>query len=151
MRPVSERDGRIVDPADGAGEIDEATLDAVHRVEVAVEWIERSFGALLDAHHHAGHGQGLLLEAAERLREAGHGELADLVESEAAPRDAAAGRWTYQIVDEFRAHLLEPCRRVDAQVREQLAGGVRHRAEASQKRGTPGASARTGVRLPPGS
>ncbi|WP_217915475.1 hypothetical protein [Miltoncostaea marina] len=145
---MGETDGRSVDPARGADAMDEATLDAVHRVEVAVEWIERSFGALLDAHHHAGHGQGLLLEAAERLREAGHGELADLVERDAAPRDAAAGRWTYQIVDEFRAHLLEPCRRVEERVRDELAGGVRHRAEASQKRGTAEASSRTEVRLP---
>jgi hypothetical protein len=140
---------RWVDPAAGVDAIDAATLEAVHRLEVAVEWIERSFGALLDAHHHAGHGQEMLLAAADLLDEAGHAELADLVRSDAACKDAAHGRWTYQVVDEFRSHLLEPARRVDERVRQELTGGLRHRYEARLKRDTPGASSTTEVHLPP--
>jgi hypothetical protein len=139
---------RTVDPADGVDAIDDATLEAAHRLEVATEWIERAFGALLDAHHAAGHGQEMLLEAADLLDEAGRGDLAELVRREAACRDAAAGRWTYQIVDEFRSHLLEPARRVEEQVRGELTGGVRHRYEARMKRDTPGASPTTEVHLP---
>lgn len=137
-----------IDPAAAAAGADEATLVAVHRVEVAVEWIERAFGALLDAHHEVGHAQGLLLEAAASLRAAGHPALADRAEREVASRDAAAGRWTYQVVDEFRAHLLEPARSFDREVRDALAGGVRHRFEARQKERTPGAGPRTSVTLP---
>ena len=137
-----------VDPAQGVDAIDDATLEAVHRLEVAVEWIERSFGALLDAHHAAGHGQEMLLAAADQLQDAGHGALADLVRSEAACKDAAHGRWTYQVVDEFRAHLLEPAQRVGDRVRGELAEGVRHRWEARLKRDTPGASGTTEVHLP---
>jgi len=147
---MSDGDGRVVDPAEGVDAIDEATLRAVHRLEVAAEWIERSFGALLDAHHAAGHGQEMLLEAADLLDEAGHGGLAALVRSDAASRDAADGRWTYQVVDEFRAHLLEPVRRVEERVRAELAGGVRHRHEARMKRDTLGATPTTEARLPPG-
>ncbi|HTI35045.1 MAG TPA: hypothetical protein VL422_15320 [Miltoncostaea sp.] len=137
-----------MDPADGVDAIDDATLEAAHQVEVATEWIERSFGALLDAHHAAGHGQEMLLEAADKLAEAGRADLAELVRSGAASRDAAAGRWTYQVVDEFRSHLLEPVRRVEERVRDELTGGVRHRHEARMKRDTPGASPTTEVRLP---
>ncbi|HMN98100.1 MAG TPA: hypothetical protein PKD59_01685 [Miltoncostaeaceae bacterium] len=139
---------RVVDPAEGVDAIDGATLRAAHRLEVAAEWIERSFGALLDAHHAAGHGHEMMLEAAELLDAAGHGELAALVRSDAAGRDAAEGRWTYQVVDEFRAHLLEPVRRVEERVRNELTGGVRHRDEARTKRDTPGATSTTEVRLP---
>ena len=139
---------RATDPAEGVDAIDDATLEAAHRLEVAAEWIERSFGALLDAHHAAGHGQEMLLAAAHQLQDAGHGALADLVWSEAACKDAAHGRWTYQVVDEFRAHFLEPTRRVDERVRRELTGGVRHRYEAWMKRDTPGASATTHVHLP---
>lgn len=139
---------RAVDPADGVDAIDDATLEAAHQVEVATEWIERAFGALLDAHHAAGHGQEMLLEAADKLAEAGRADLAELVRSGAASRDAAAGRWTYQVVDEFRSHLLEPVRRVEERVRGELTGGVRHRYEARMKRDTPGASPTTEVRLP---
>ena len=139
---------RTVDPADGVDAIDDATLRAAHRLEVATEWIERSFGALLDAHHAAGHGQEMLLEAADLLDGAGRSDLAELVRSGAACRDAAEGRWTYQVVDEFRSHLLEPARAVEEQVRRELTGGVRHRYEARLKRDTPGASGTTEVHLP---
>jgi hypothetical protein len=145
-------DGRrkVVDPAEGVDAIGVATLRAAHRLEVAAEWIERAFGALLDAHHAAGHGQGMLLEAADLLDAAGHRDLAALVRSDAACGDAADGRWTYQVVDEFRAHLLEPVRRVEERVRDELTGGVRHRYEARMKRDTPGATSTTSVRLPEG-
>lgn len=131
---MEETTTRRIDPAEAAERADEATLDAVHQVEVALEWVERGFGALLDAHHRVGHAQGLMMEAAEALRRAGHGVLADRLETEVATRDAAAGRWTYQVVDEFRAHLLEPARAFEEEVRDRLAGGVRHRMEARQKR-----------------
>ena len=138
----------MVDPAEGVDAIDDATLRAVHRLEVAAEWIERAFGALLDAHHAAGHGQEMLLEAARLLDEAGHGDLAALVRSDAACKDAADGRWTYQIVDEFRGNLLDPVRRVEERGRAELTGGVRHRYEARMKRDTPGTTSTTEVRLP---
>jgi hypothetical protein len=145
---MEDRRTRIVDPAEGVDAIDDAALRAAHRLEVAVEWIERSFGALLDAHHAAGHAQEMLLEAAGLLREAGREDLADAVLAEAACKDAAEGRWTYQIVDEFRGHLLDPARRLDERVRAELTGGVRHRYEARLKRDTPGTSTSTAVRLP---
>ncbi len=141
-------DAEHVDPADAAEGAEEATLDAVHRVEVAVEWIERAFGALLDAHHRVGHAQGLMLEAAEALRDAGHPGLAGRARLEVAPLDAVADRWTYQVVDEFRAHLLEPARAFDDDVRDALAGGVRHRAEALQKRRSAGTASPTAVVQP---
>lgn len=138
---------REVDPADGDG-FDDDALRAAHQVEVAAEWVERGFGALLDAHHDIGHAQLLLLDAAHALEEAGHADLAARAREEVAARDAVAGRWTYQMVDECRAHLLEPVRAFDEGVRERLSGGVRHRYEARQKRRDAGRDARTSVALP---
>jgi hypothetical protein len=136
-----------VDPAaeDGLGA---AAVRAAHLVEVATEWIERAFGAQLDAHHHVGHAQLMLLEAAEALEGAGRPDLAGRAR-EVAARDVADGRWTYQLVDEFRAHMLAPARALDAEVRSRLTGGVRHRFEARQKREMAGPRARTVVELPP--
>lgn len=141
---------REVDPADDPERLGGAAIHAAHRVEVAVEWLERAFGALLDAHHAVGHGQILLLEAADALEGAGHAELAERARAEVASRDAVAGRWTYQVVDEFRAHLLAPARAFDEEVRQRLAGGVRHRFEALQKREIARPEARTAVELPDG-
>jgi hypothetical protein len=120
----------------------------VHQVEVAAEWVERAFGALLDAHHRTGHAQGLLLEAADALAGAGHETLARDTRAVAA-LDAVHGRWTYQMVDEYRSHLLGPLRALDAGVRAEITGGVRHCHEARQKATTPGATPGTAVRLPP--
>lgn len=139
-----------VDPAAEAGRFDDDALEAAHQVEVATEWVERAFGALMDAHHEVGHAQILLMEAADALEEAGHPDLAERARDEVAPRDAVAGRWTFQMIDEFRLHLLEPMRAFDEEVRARLAGGVRHRFEASQKRDEAGPRATTAVQLPEG-
>lgn len=45
-----------VDPADAARGADDEKLDVVHRVGVAVAWIERASGALPDVHQRVGHG-----------------------------------------------------------------------------------------------
>ena len=137
-----------IDPADRAGGVDPSSLAAVHQVEVAVEWVERAFGALLDAHHETGHAQGLLLEAADALEEAGHGALADRARAVGA-LDAVHDRWTYQMVDEYRSHLLGPARDLDEEIRGALTGGVRHCFEADQKRRTPGTRSGTAVAAPP--
>ncbi len=138
-----------IDPADGASAYAPEVLEAVHQIEVATEWIERGFGALLDAHHEVGHAQGLLLDAANALDACGEPELARRARTVIAPLDAISERWTYQVVDEFRTHLLDPARAFDDEVRQRLVGGVRHRFEAQQKRRTEGSTSTTQVRTPP--
>lgn len=145
--PVTDEPFEI-DPAERASRVARPSLEAVHEVEVATEWIERAFGALLDAHHRTGHAQELLLGAADALAEAGHDALAHDARAVAA-LDAVHGRWTYQMVDEYRSHLLGPVRALDAGVRAEITGGVRHCHEARQKALTPGATPVTVVRLPP--
>ena len=137
-----------IDPAERAAGVPEPSLEAAHQVEVAAEWVERAFGSLLDAHHETGHAQELLLEAADALAAAGHEALAREARAVAA-LDAVHGRWTYQMVDEYRSHLLGPLRALDAGVRAEITGGARHCREARQKAATPGATPATGVRLPP--
>lgn len=139
-----------IDPAEDAERFADEALRGAHELEVATEWVERAFGALLDAHHEIGHAQILVLEAADALEAAGHPDLAERARTRLAPRDAVAGRWTYQMIDEFRAHLLEPMRAFEEEVRGRLAGGVRHRFEAGAKRDVAGPAARTSVDLPDG-
>jgi hypothetical protein len=136
-----------IDPADVARGVPRELLEAVHRLEVATEWFERAFGALLDAHHHTGHAQILLIEAADALRAAGRGDLAERARRVAAI-DAVHGRWTYQMVDEYRSHLIEPVRHLDEIARDEITGGVRHCFEADQKRHTRHVRSGTAVHLP---
>jgi hypothetical protein len=116
---------------EGTREPDAATIEAVHQLEVAVEWVERAWGALLDCHHQVGHGQLLMLGAARALAAAGHDGTAERLEREIAGLDVLPGRWTFRMVDEFREGFLEPVRRFEQDARERLVGGRRHRYEAA--------------------
>lgn len=122
---------KSVDPA--LGHIHDATVDAVHQKEQALKWMERAWGCLLECHHNVGHAQLTMLDAVDKLDVAGHGEMAHSLRTTVATDDVLPGRWTYQVVDEFRVRLLEATRRFEADLRERLAGGVRHRHEARQK------------------
>lgn len=136
-----------VDPADVATTIPEPVLQAAGRVEVAAEWVERAFGSLLAAHHEVGRAQRHLLDAAQALADAGREDLAERARATAA-LDATEGRWTYQMVDEFRTHLLAPVRDLDAAVRDELTHGVRHCREAAGKRRMRGGTSTTVVHGP---
>lgn len=136
-----------VDPADVAAAVPEPVLQAAGRVEVAAEWVERAFGSLLAAHHEVGRAQRHLLDAAQALVDAGREDLAQRAR-ETAALDAVEGRWTYQIVDEFRTHLLAHVRDLDATVRDELTHGVRHCREAASKRRMRGSTSSTVVHGP---
>ena len=126
----SDRTGGVTLATDGAGGSD-GPVRAAHELEVALEWVERAWGHLVAFHHEIGHAQGMMLEAARRLEAMGEDALAERVRRDLAPRDVLPGRWTYRIVDEFREGFLAPARAVEEDDRGRLAGGRRHRFEAS--------------------
>jgi hypothetical protein len=110
--------------------------------------MERAWGHLLACHQEVGHSQITMFDAADKLEAAGHHELATRLRSHHAVEDALPGRWTYQMVDEFRERLLMSIREFEEEGRNRLSGGVRHRAEARQK-AEQQPEARTEVKLPP--
>lgn len=113
--------------------VDDATVEAVGKVGEAVERLERARGRLFDFHQLMGRLDLQMGEAAELLRDAGHGELADLVEREVVGRNVLDGRWTFQVVEEFDDLYYGPVRDVERVVREALVGGRRHVMEAEMK------------------
>jgi hypothetical protein len=119
---------------------DDATVEATGKVAEALEWIERARGHLYEFHQLVGHADLLFGEAAEALRAAGHGALADEVERDVVGRNVLPGRWTFQVVEEFDDDYYGPVRAVEASVRDELVGGRRHvfEAELKERRRTPG-------------
>jgi hypothetical protein len=67
------------------------------------------------------------------LREAGHGELADEIDRDLVGRNVIAGRWTFQIVEDYDDGYYASFRSWDQRAREQLVGGRRHLYEAEMK------------------
>jgi hypothetical protein len=114
-------------------EPDDATVEAVGKVTEALEWVERARGHLYSFHQLMGHADLTLGEACEALRDAGHANLAEQIETEVVGRNVLQGRWTFQVVEEFDADYWEVFRDHERRVRDELCGGRRHLHEARMK------------------
>lgn len=113
--------------------VDDDTVEAVGSVTEALEWVERARGHLYEFHQQMGHADLLLGAACDKLRSAGHGEIADRLEREMVGRNVLHGRWTFQIVEEFDDGYWSMLREHERSVRGELTGGVRHVYEAEMK------------------
>ncbi|MGI5131585.1 hypothetical protein ACQEVB_32610 [Pseudonocardia sp. CA-107938] len=99
----------------------------------ALERIERARGALYDVHQLVGRADALLDDVVEGLRASGHDDLADRVRDELIGRNVLAGRWTFQIVEEFDDGYYAAFRDLERTVREATMDGRRHVFEAEMK------------------
>jgi hypothetical protein len=72
-------------------------------------------------------------DAAGRLRQAGHEDLAALVDREVVGRNVLDGRWTFQVLEEFEATNYDPIKAVEERVRGELMAGRRHVFESELK------------------
>lgn len=113
--------------------IDRATIEAVGKLSEAMETVEVARGHLYAFHQLSGHADFQVGDAVERLRGAGHRDLADRLERELVGRNVLPGRWTFQVVEDYAATYYEPFLRFDAEARE-LVGGFHHLYEAGLKR-----------------
>ncbi len=138
---------------DGAHEtpdgVSDATVAALGALSEALESVERARGHLYAFHQLTGKADFGLGDAVDKLRAAGHEEIAQRLEDDLVGRNVLAGRWTFQLVEEYDDGYWQVFREHERRVREELAGGVRHLAEArlKQERRTRG---RAGHEVSPG-
>lgn len=111
----------------------DATVAALGKLSEALEVVEEARGHLYAFHRRCGTADLTLGEAVEGLREAGHGELADEIERDLVGRNVLAGRWSFQIVEEYDDSYYEPFRAHEQRAREALLAGRRHVFEAEMK------------------
>lgn len=118
----------------------DATVEAVGKISEAFEVIEDARGQLFNFHRKIGMADLALGDAVGLLRDAGHDELADEIETELIGRNVLAGRWTFQIIEEFQDGYYATFREYDRRARDELMGGKRHvyEAEMKQDRRSPG-------------
>ncbi|MGW4698348.1 hypothetical protein ACWEO1_38910 [Kitasatospora cineracea] len=112
---------------------DDATVEALGLLSEALETTQRARGRLYDFHQITGGADKAVGEAVRRLREAGHGEQADLVEREVQGADVLPGMWTFQVVEAYDDGYLRRFTEVERQVRDALGDGHVHIAEAEMK------------------
>jgi hypothetical protein len=138
-RPAGEPAGELPGEHDGPDEahryddVDGATLDALGTLSEALEYIERARGHLYSFHQLSGTADLKLGDAVDQLREAGHSELADRLDTEIVGRNVIFGRWTFQIVEDYDDNYWSAVRDAEREAREKLVGGRRHLFEARMK------------------
>ena len=121
--------------SDPATALSEAELEALHEVELGLEWAQRAQGCLLEFHHATGHGMDHLCRAEARLRETGHDDLADAIRDDLLPHGVVDDdRWSYDVLEHFQQSLLAETRALEQRVRRELADGERHVRERRQER-----------------
>lgn len=111
----------------------DAAVEALGKLSEALETTDRARGQLYSFHQLTGHADLQLGEAVDALRRAGADELADRIESELVGRNVVAGRWTFQLVEDYDDDYWALFRRLEAEARDRLAGGRRHLHEARMK------------------
>ncbi|MCV7375901.1 hypothetical protein H5P33_24560 [Mycolicibacterium arabiense] len=114
-------------------DVSDATVEAVGSVSEALEWVERARGHLYSFHQLMGHADLTLGDACDKLRDAGHTEVADRLEAEMVGRNVLNGRWTFQIVEDFDDNYWSVLRDHERRVRDELQQGYRHVFEARMK------------------
>lgn len=127
--------------------VDDTTVAATGKLSEALEIIERARGHLYAFHQLTGGADLALDEAVELFREAGHTCIADRISTELIGRNVLAGRWTFQIIEEYDDGYYALFRDIDRAARDELLDGRRHLYEAEMKearrtRGAPGHSAK---------
>ncbi|MFI2648293.1 hypothetical protein [Micromonospora fulviviridis] len=120
--------------------VTDATVEALGKLSEALECVERARGQLYSLHQLIGHADLMLDDAVALFRSAGHPQLAERIEGELLGRNVIAGRWTFQIVEDFDDGYYALFRELDRQARDELVDGRRHlyEAEMKERRRSPG-------------
>lgn len=120
--------------SDTVPDVDEDERQAVHRVELGIEWLRRAHGALVEFHHATGHAMDHFAAAEDQLREEGYGDLADRLQEDCLPRGVLSdGRWSYAVLEDFEEEFMTEMTAFERAVREAATGGQRHVAERAQE------------------
>lgn len=103
--------------------VSDATVEALGKLSEALECVERARGHLYELHQLIGHADLMLDDAVEMFRAAGHPALAERIDRELLGRNVIAGRWTFQIVEDFDDGYYALFRELDRQARDELVEG----------------------------
>ncbi|WP_439693026.1 hypothetical protein ACRQ4B_01950 [Curtobacterium sp. SP.BCo] len=113
--------------------VSDATVEALGTLSAAIEVIEHARGLLYGFHRLTGSADLNLGEAVEQLRDAGHTELADRIDTELIGRNVIAGRWTFQIVEDYDEGYYALAKELERTARDELVQGRKHLFEAGMK------------------
>ncbi|CAA9393008.1 MAG: hypothetical protein AVDCRST_MAG75-1675 [uncultured Propionibacteriaceae bacterium] len=113
--------------------VSDETVGALGQLSEALETVDQARGHLYAFHQLTGAADIKLSEAVTSLRAAGHDAIAETLERDLVGRNVLAGRWTFQIVEDYDDNYWELFRTLEKDARDQLVDGRRHLYEARLK------------------
>jgi len=113
--------------------VGDETVEALGSLSKALETIERARGHLYSFHQLTGTADLELDRAVRLLREAGHPEWAQRVETEILGRNVIPGHWTFQIVEAYDQTYYQAFKDLETEAVRRLAEGRSHLYEAEMK------------------
>jgi len=109
------------------------TVAALGKLSEALEVVEDARGDLYSFHRKCGTADLTLGEAVTMLRDAGHHELADSLQTDLVGRNILRGRWSFQVVEDYDDGYYTAFKEHERAAREQLLAGRRHVFESEMK------------------
>ncbi|MBV6727495.1 hypothetical protein [Nocardioides daeguensis] len=113
--------------------VDDLTVEALGNISEALEAVEVARGHLYAFHRMSGTADLTLGKGVDQLREAGHTELADRLQTALVGRNVLHGRWTFQVVEEYDDGYYADFKQLEQEARDALVAGRRHLYEAEMK------------------
>ncbi len=109
------------------------TVEALGKFSEALEVVEHARGLLYGFHRMTGMADLALGDAVDLLREAGHTDLADRINTEMVGRNIIEGRWSFQIVEDYDDGYYAAFKSLEREARDMLVDGKRHLFESEMK------------------
>lgn len=113
--------------------LDDDTVEALGKLSEALEAAEEARGHLYAFHRRTGTADLMLGDAVQMLRDAGHDDLAERIDTELVGRNVIPGHWTFQIVEGYDDTYYRVFKELEKLARDRLADGKRHLYEAEMK------------------
>ena len=109
------------------------TVEALGKLSEAMEVVEEARGHLYAFHRRCGTADLTLGESVDLLREAGHDDLADRIETDLVGRNVLLGRWSFQVMEDYDDGYYAAFKGWESTARHELVEGKRHLFEAEMK------------------
>ena len=115
--------------------VSDLEAEALGKLGEALEAVEYARGHLYGFHRLSGTADLTLQDAVALFRKAGHDHLADEIEQVLVGRDVIAGRWTFQLVEDYDQVYYDVFKDVEHYARAEIGVPGPHLYEAEMKHG----------------
>ena len=113
--------------------VSDATVEALGKLSAALDHVEDARGHLYAFHRLMGSSETTLEEATALIREAGHDDIADALDTAVLGRNPLPGMWSFQMVEAFDDGFYARAKGLHQQALDDLVEGQRHVFEAEMK------------------